>query len=80
MLLRGYVATWLRGYAATYQPGYKAKWLHGCVVTFLAAGCNVASCLHGYVATWPRSRVTAYVPTRQLRGNVDTSAPPHGKT
>ena len=51
MLLRGYVATWLRGYAATCQPGYKAKWLHGCVVTFLATGCNVASCLHGYVAT-----------------------------
>ena len=51
MLLRGCVATWLRGYAATCQPGYKAKWLHGCVVTFLASGCNVASCLHGYVAT-----------------------------
>ena len=48
MLLRG---KWLRGYAATCQRGYKAKCLHGCVVAFLAAGCNVASWLHGYVAT-----------------------------
>ena len=45
-----YMAIWLRGYAARCQRGYKAKWLHGCV-TFLAAGCYVATWLHGDVAT-----------------------------
>ena len=46
-----YVAIWLRGYAATGQRDYKAKWSHGCVVTFLATGCYVATWLYGYLTT-----------------------------